>query len=862
MKTANHTSSGKHTNLSNRHKILFAKAKVALLCTIALFATLLSAQTLPALTLSGQVQSAVSQNPVDFATVIVIEARKKAYTDDQGRFSLTIPEPGTYTIRITSPGLATYQKKLELTDDSERTFALQPTEVKGRTLVVRSERNIQKVSRHTMTVKQLKETPATLGDPLNALTTLPGINRTASLFGQVVIRAMTGTYGTSNWFEIDGMPMQYPQHFGGVHSVISLDLIREIDLYASAFPAPFGNSYSAVVNFNTIDEIKEFGGHASINILSTNFESHIPLDDQGGYALVAGRAGYLSLLVPAITRAMGNEVTQLPDYYDYQFKIKKYLGSKGHHSVHALFLGAKDKWKFVANEEDAQDGDEYQDPFNFAWNLQISNGFDNLGTYYTYDPSDKLYFRQLVYFSFNRYQGEFDNKYLPPDINNLANISDQNIYGSKNWFRFQWLDSAELHLGTDVSLYNFHSDINNILPAGNATSPDIYQEGDFKRYVSRTKLWNTGLAAFIENRFTWQGWKFVPGLRTEWLHINTDSTRGDGTKIQGTSSMDPTFSPRGVLSYTFPTETTVAIAGGIYYAYVQSSIFWMQAAPEISEAYYVKPEKSVHRVVSLEQKWRLVTITIEGFYNNMKNMVVPDQRNPYETEPKYGEPIRVRNSGQGENYGFEIMARLDREQNQSTGLFGWLSYTYTDARFNRGLPQLSLTQTELVNAGLISPTATAEDVADYNAADNDWYRNNYEMRHSVKFIGGYFWGSHSVSVRYEFATSTPYTPIVGNSDPTTYEVDGETRQRYAPIYGERNSKRYEPSHRIDLRYAYSPTYSWGQLSFYAEIILITNQREIERWKYDQPYDPEDNPVMAVSDNRIPFIPLLGLEAKF
>ncbi len=821
--------------------------------------------------IEGRILNEVDKKPVDFATIVVLEARKKAYSDKQGLYKISLPATGEYTIRVTSSGWKALQKKIRITASQKLDLYLSPARVQGQTLVIRTDRDIQKVSRHTMTIKQLKETPATLGDPLNALTTLPGINRSFGVFGSIVVRAMTGTYGISNWFEIDGMPMLYPQHFGGIHAVVSLDLIEEIDLYASAFPAQFGNTYSAVFSFNTKDDVKEAGGFASINIISANFELHTPIDKQGSYVMVAGRAGYLSLLVPAITKAMGNEVDQLPDYFDYQFKIKKYLDQQGHHSVRALFMGAKDEWKFVMDSENLDDAPQDVDPFNFFWRFRVKNGFDNMGLYYTYQPSKKFSFEQLAFGSYNTYTTIFDNQYLPESIQGgINNQSNQFIYGFKNKAHWQWLPKfADLRGGTEMIFFNFDSEINSIVPNGSPENMDIFAEGNFELYKAKTDLLNLGIGAFIENKFTYQGWTFTPGVRMDWLRITGNSTRDNGRIINDKQNMDPIVSPRGLIAYTFPSDTTIAVAGGIYFSYVQSSIFWMQQAPEITAAYYAKPEKAIHRVISVEQKWGLNLIKAEVFYNNLEDMIVVDQRD-FSRFDKYGEIMVTRNSGQGENKGFEIMLRRDKRDN-ADGFYGWLSYTYTDARFRLGISQLNFTSTQLINNAKINPlkddgtpktpAELQKETDEYNAADNEWFDNDYEIKHSIKFTGGYAWGNHSFSMRYEMATSRPYTPIVANADPTDYVSNGQTRQRYAPIYGERNTKRYDASHRFDFRYAYKANYSWGYASFYIELILLTNPVKEENWDYSRPYSAT-NPALEKPDGRIPFIPLIGGEIKF
>ena len=124
----------------------------------------------------------------------------------------------------------------------EKDIILRPITVKGGSALREREKDIQKVSRHTMTLRDLKEVPATFGDSINALTSLPGIIRSGDgLFGPLVIRGADVRF---NNYYIDDIPIFNPLHYGGMHSIINNNLMSHIDLYASSFPTDFGLSRS------------------------------------------------------------------------------------------------------------------------------------------------------------------------------------------------------------------------------------------------------------------------------------------------------------------------------------------------------------------------------------------------------------------------------------------------------------------------------------------------------------------------------------------------------------------------------------------------------------------------------------------
>ena len=143
---------------------------------------------------------------------------------------------------------------------------IKPLVIRGTRARNRKKPEIQSISRQTMTAEDMKEVPASFGDSVSALTSLPGIMREgAGLFGSLVIRGADPS--TNNYF-IDDIPIYDPLHFGGLHSVINTNLIKDIDVYSSAFPAQFGSATSAVINISTMDRVNEYGGYFDISLLS------------------------------------------------------------------------------------------------------------------------------------------------------------------------------------------------------------------------------------------------------------------------------------------------------------------------------------------------------------------------------------------------------------------------------------------------------------------------------------------------------------------------------------------------------------------------------------------------------------------
>ncbi|HRP68208.1 MAG TPA: carboxypeptidase-like regulatory domain-containing protein [Turneriella sp.] len=108
--------------------------------------------------ISGKIYSENNNAPIEFGTVVIPEAKFKSRVQADGRYAMSVPNAGTYTIIITSPGLKTIQEKITITKSTTRDFRMELPIVKTRTVRLRAERDIQKLGRNTLSVEQLKET--------------------------------------------------------------------------------------------------------------------------------------------------------------------------------------------------------------------------------------------------------------------------------------------------------------------------------------------------------------------------------------------------------------------------------------------------------------------------------------------------------------------------------------------------------------------------------------------------------------------------------------------------------------------------------------------------------------------------------
>lgn len=807
-------------------------------CIIALLLILTPAAA-QALTLRGTVYDDTKRRPVDFGTVIVLEARVKARTAENGSYAVQIPEPGEYTVIVQSEGLRQSKTRIRIDRDTVRDFHLGAISIRGAALTITGERDIQKVSRYTMTVRELKEVPASFGDSISALTALPGVIRTYGFFGPLVIRG--GLDRNNNYF-IDDIPIYSPMHFGGLHSVINNNLMSEIDLFSSAFPAQYGSANAAVISINTVDGVKDFGGYADIGLISASALVQTPIlktkdgkpyfpsptgyiekeeAENAGYLIVSGRYGYLSLLVPTMYYLItGDKLESVPDYWDYQAKGKFYLNSRN--SITVLLMGSKDYFVFTESGE----LDEGDDPLLKGLKFKTDKMAHGQGLYYTWQPNERISNRLLAYGSLTK---SYAYANLPSaqvaDVYKDINVTSlPYVFGLKDRVKIQVAEKIlEFRGGPEYTVYHFtaHGKTlqNNALNDGwDPADPD-----QFIPIILDENTTNQTVGGYIEAKLTVAGLTFVPGFRSEYL---------DRAK-------EITWDPRGMLSYELPTGTTLSAAAGKYSYFFQTNPNLFDLMPHISKiGEELRSEKALHRVAGIEQAIGMWTIKLEGFYNNYWNLA---ESYPHITsEGKFLEGLT---SGKMKAYGFEALIKKDLREDQN-GLFGWANYTYTQSKYKSGLP-----------------TTTGYDGVPTNQIGDPWgdtfIDSDYEQEHAFKLVLGYRHNRHQLSGKFQYYTSMPYYPIVGAQIDPLYPGD-----RYVPVYGAPNSARFEADHRLDLRYTYRINHSWGYVSWYVELINVYNHRPRTTQEWDYRYDYSDSNPKIVKTEGLTIIPNFGVEVKF
>ncbi len=743
----------------------------------------------------------------------------------------------------------------------------------------RKKKDIQEISRHTMTAEELKHVPASFGDAITALTALPGIMKEGGfIFGNLIIR---GADVTTNNYYLDDMPIYEPMHFGGLHSVINTNFIDEIDIFASSFPANYGFATSGVINITSVDDIKEFGGFSDIGIISVSSMIQTPIlkdkngdfiydpisipgvnaeNENAGYFIASGRFAFLKLAVELaefIQRTEDDTSTFDFRYWDYQAKAKYYLNKAN--SVTLLFIGSNDFFTFNAEAETMNDDEEGEvDPI--FQNARIKFRYEylshNQAIYYDFKPSKKIKNKLFFYSNLNERTFKFatDAVGAAAWLRDFNNRSRPWIFAVHDKAELKWLmGHATLRLGVGHTFYRFGTKTKIVIPLVPVNEFDINNPNHVFTYEINEIIKNHVTSGYIENKFSIFGFSTLLGVRSDYLK----------------RTKEVTLDPRIIVSYKFSTDTTVSAAGGKYSYFFQTNPFIYNQTPDWCKLGKEFPsEKAIHRTIGVEQEFNNdLSVKLEGFYNNFYDKPIQ-----YAHYREVGGPqIPALSTRKLRTYGFEILLKKDIKQGQD-GFFGWLSYTYTQSKEKSGLP------TEDGYLGLEVVDDDGNPIPVNYAGDtwgDRWVNSDFDLRHTLKLVAGYTYARHTFSGKLQVYAWNRYTPITGHIEDEDYALDDPDKNRYTPIYGKRNSSHNPPTYQLDLRYSYKINYSWGFISWYIEALYvkwfdrvldefdIDLDQTYEVWDYERPYEPGVNPrVVKEEESPLSFLPNFGVEIRF
>ncbi len=814
-----------------------------------------------ALDVKVRVEDKRTGKPVADAQIIVLETKEKFFADETGEALVRVPSRGFVTIRAISPSGEIVQPRIEISGPNqvvtiflgieevrEVQRPVQPQQVnKEEGITVAGQRERQKVSRYQVRIDEVKRIPGQFGEALRGLETLPGVNAPPFGNGDIAVR---GANTNANTYLVDDLPIGYAFHFAGLNSVLHNDLIKSIDLYTGAYPVVYGNATGGVVAIDTIDNVEKFGGHATFSLWAAQALFKGVLGDGAGYWVASGRISYLDqTLRPYIPSG----TTLIPRYWDEQFKAMYRLSPT--QKLYFCVLGSKDEFIAKIENKPSWDPTSEFDPRLVGAQVAFDQAFHTEAVRHVWTPGSRVSNELTAYYTNNI-------RYIDGQLGLIrAKQIQQDGYAAlKDAFTWDiFKDHITFDAGFEARKFEYRNNGQTTqLVNPNNPSPDPYKttNPDYVNVPVRDVQitgYDTGYAML-----TLKAWGFEakPGVRVDYFGLNRERV----------------VDPRGVVSYSFPTKTTISGGAGVYHRVPDAGTYSTSSGnPDL------RLERAEHYGGGIEQVVDSWTFKGEVYRHYYTDIVVSD---PYATTPvrlnqdpfyryttpfNYNAPLYYSNDGTGFSEGWEIYIKKVKPDNQN-GLYGWLSYTWS--RTLRNTHQHIITDDE---KRILMSADESRIVHQYDNT-KDHYAD-FDRTHIVNVVLGWKISREwQVGAKWKYMTSQPYTPIVKDDGGRQIQ---NGRYVFNPVYStELESGRLKPYHRLDVRIDRFMNYGWGFGNVFVEMLnvyLRDNPVNLD-WNQSRPISRTNPSIQndfgtletSTGDGRRVKFPLInfGLEVQF
>jgi len=479
-------------------------------------------------------------------------------------------------------------------------------------------------TRRSVSGEVLSEMPGTRGDALRSIEVMPGVGRTSLNNGDPILR---GAGQDESQTYLNGVPVPFLYHFGGLTSFFNSRYIERVDLYPGNFSTRYGRVSGGVIEVRSKDPRSD-GFHAGfdLNLIDSSAFVSSSAGPKASFALSARRSNIdlvFSKLVPKDTYS----VVAAPLYYDYQAIGAYQIDARN--TLRVLGYGSRDSLQLLFSKPNEQ------------------------------DPS--LTGKIAGTIAFHRVQAELDSKLgdsarqnLSVTLGHLAAsqeigplqqvISGTELHARNEW-RVEFLPELSATLGAD-----FYGQF--LAGRYYGPAPDQYEgnPSDGQSFLTRRNV-----STVVPTLNVVRPGAYVEfGVRPTRQLLLLPGVRADYYGDVDHSSLDPRLSARYEVWRGF------TLKSGVGY-YSQAPQYW-QALAVVGNP-RIEPYRALQTSVGFEARaGETLKFGAEGFHKRLDHRIVGT---PGGVEPHFI------NDGEGRIYGAEISA----EYHPGPGTFAYLAYT-------------------------------------------------------------------------------------------------------------------------------------------------------------------------------------------
>jgi outer membrane receptor for ferrienterochelin and colicin len=484
------------------------------------------------------------------------------------------------------------------------------------------------VSKTSLTVSEIEKLPGVAGDPLAVVQSFAGVARSEFGSGQIIVR---GAAPEDTRVFVDGMEIPLIYHFGGLRSVIPMQLLAGIDFYPGNFSPSYGRATGGVVNARLARLAPPaLTGSVDVSLLDASVYLAAPIGDRAAIA-VAGRRSYIGDVLGALLPSDTLSFNVAPRYYDAQLLAS--YAPNAEHDLRLFLLASDDRLELVfdnpADFDPNVDGDT----------LDSSERFYRALVSHTFSPSDTFSNTSSLAYGYAHEDDRFGQ---------LAVNVETHRLDLRDTARHELAPGQALTYGLDASLvaYDVFVSVPRLPKEGQP------EEFDLTELVSsRDRATRLSPALFAELALEpWPGLSVFPGVRADWFGATSQL------------AVQPRLNARVALS-----DSVAAKAGIGAFAQEPSDD---ELNPDVGNP-RLGIERALHASAGAEYRpWPWLALDTTLFYRHMSDLVSPTDAVRLDAAGAARAQL-YDNAGRGRAYGAEIVLRHERAH----GFSGWLAYT-------------------------------------------------------------------------------------------------------------------------------------------------------------------------------------------
>ena len=592
--------------------------------------------------IKGIVKEMGSRRLLKQTKIFFLPEKKIVETDQEGRFSVALDDEINWTAIINIAGYKKYNESLQIKEGRVFNFFVEKIEYNLFETTIVAKADKRDPTKKSLTYTDFYSTPGAGGDPVKAVSNLPGVNRSAR-GARVVIQ---GGSPDDTQYGINQLYVPIVFHFGGLTSVIMPEAIESVDYLSAGYGPEYGKAIGGIINLNTRSPRTErYFGIGFLDIFNGGLLVEGPVSEKSSFLFSARRSWVGEVLKKIAEKEDGFDFTVAPSYTDATLVYEYKKSNKKKYSITGLY--SIDELKFVLDKPVGNDPSTRGDFKNETGFNRLIFRLDNIL------DSNKKYFTSLgvggdqIYFKIN-------DQYLDIDSKNYT-LRHELELKKESWTHYIGIDWSYEVYDVGINLPFFVSDNGGIRnPISIGENRKGRREGNWYElgFYSRS---NYQLSK--ESK-----WLFSPGLRLDYY-----SASQEGEDLFNKLLWQPRFSIKYLLSeFEF-----FRLSTGIYNQLPEE-----REVNSLSGNPYLRPLYAKHLNVGYENDYRQGStdghkIYSGLFYKNLDDLVNSSSRLVQRSGQFVTENFS--NESSGEIYGGELYYQFKKNN--------WaLNISYTLAR--------------------------------------------------------------------------------------------------------------------------------------------------------------------------------------